>query len=91
MAIWRRKLVVPTSLRLRYGDAIRQKKDEIEQREMVIRIDEHVSQAVFLSSPHLSTALLHLSREPGPVNPKKRPRQKRNGSVGQINLNRMDL
>jgi hypothetical protein len=40
MAIWRRKITIPTSIRLSQGENIRQRKEEIAQRKMVIRIDE---------------------------------------------------
>jgi hypothetical protein len=40
MAIWRRKLTIPISLRAHFGDAIRERKEELQREEMVIRIDE---------------------------------------------------
>jgi hypothetical protein len=41
MAIWRRKLPIPITLRAQFGDAIRIRKAELEDKEMVIRIDEY--------------------------------------------------
>jgi len=42
MAIWRRKLSIPVSLRTQLGDALREKSNEIRERGMVIRIDDNV-------------------------------------------------
>jgi hypothetical protein len=43
MAIWRRKLTIPVTLRAQYGEALKQKKAERQNKEMVIRVDEWVS------------------------------------------------
>jgi len=40
LAIWRRKITIPTSIRLSQGENIRQKIAEIAEQKMVIRVDD---------------------------------------------------
>jgi hypothetical protein len=41
MAIWRRKLNIPITLRAQYGEVIQQRMAELQKVNMVIRIDEY--------------------------------------------------
>ena len=50
VAIWRRKLAIPEVLTSQHGAAIQARKDEIEQRDLVIRVE---SVFPFTLRPHL--------------------------------------
>jgi len=61
MAIWRRKITIPHSIRVAYGEALRNKKAELAQKKMVIRVDDAYE-----------TTGGHAQSPNGPVPPKKK-------------------